>query len=61
MTISFNLNLTILALTSLQENSAKKELLRITDLFGRETAYRKHTPLFYIYDDGTVEKKIVID
>jgi len=37
-----------------------KELLNITDILGRET---KHTnqPLFYIYDDGTVEKRIVIE
>jgi hypothetical protein len=38
-----------------------RQLLRITDLLGRKTPFRKSTPLFYIYDDGTVEKKISIE
>ena len=41
-------------------NTAKK-LLMITDMLGQETPYRRNTPLFYIYDDGTVEKRIVIE
>ena len=40
--------------------NAKKTLLKVTDLLGRETK-RKNTPLFYIYDDGTVEKRITIE
>ena len=44
--------------TSIQEHTTKKELLRTIDVLGRET---KNTPLFYIYDDGTVEKRIVIE
>jgi len=39
----------------------KGNLLRITDMLGQETSYRRNTPLFYIYDDGTVEKRIVIE
>jgi peptidylprolyl isomerase len=35
-------------------------LVRITDLLGRETK-QTNQPLFYIYDDGTVEKRIVIE
>jgi len=38
-----------------------KELLRITDLLGRETKGKWNEPLFYIYDDGTVEKRITIE
>ena len=38
-----------------------KELFKTTDLFGRETKEQKNQPLFYIYDDGTVEKRIIID
>jgi hypothetical protein len=30
-------------------------------VFGQETPYRKRTPLFYIYDDGTVEKKMILE
>ena len=47
--------------TSIQEYSTKKELLKVTDLLGRETKEKKNTPLFYIYDDGTVEKKLIIE
>jgi len=38
-----------------------KKLLRIIDILGRETNLIKNTPLFYIYNDGTVEKRIVIE
>ena len=37
-----------------------KNLMKITDLLGRETK-QTNQPLFYIYDDGTVEKRIVIE
>ena len=46
--------------SSIQEHSTNKELLKVTDLLGRETK-QTNQPLFYIYDDGTVEKKIVIE
>jgi Leucine-rich repeat (LRR) protein len=36
-------------------------LVKITDMLGQETPYRKNQPLFYIYDDGIVEKRIVIE
>ena len=39
----------------------KNKLVKITDMLGQETPYRRNTPLFYIYDDGTVEKRIVIE
>ena len=42
------------------ENEANNRLVRIIDLLGQETTFQKNTPLFYIYDDGTVEKRIVI-
>ena len=48
------------ATTTIQEYTTKKELLKITDLLGRETK-QTNQPLFYIYDDGTVEKRIVIE
>ena len=31
----------------------------ITDLLGRPTKQNKNELLFYIYDDGTVEKKLI--
>ena len=41
--------------------SIKKELLKVTDLLGRETKGTKNQHLLYIYDDGTVEKRIIIE
>jgi hypothetical protein len=46
--------------TSVSELNSKRNLLKITDVLGRETKEIKHQPLFYIYDDGTVEKKIIL-
>ena len=34
---------------------------RVIDLLGRETKGTKNEVLFYIYDDGTVKKRIVIE
>ena len=41
--------------------SKEKTLIRIVDLLGREFSGVKNIPLFYIYDNGTVEKKIIIE
>jgi len=48
------------SLTYIEEHSRNKELLKVTNLLGRETK-GTNQPLFYIYDDGTVEKRIVIE
>jgi hypothetical protein len=47
--------------TSIDEIFTKKQLICIKDLLGRETKGTKNEILFYIYDDGTVEKRIVIE
>jgi len=47
--------------TNIEEHTTYKDLLKITDLLGRETKGTKNEVLFYIYDDGTVEKRIVIE
>ena len=47
--------------TSIQQYSLKKKILKVTDLLGRETKGTRNEPLFYTYDDGTVEKKIIIE
>jgi len=46
---------------SIKEHTTNKKLLKVTDLLGRETKGTKNEILFYIYDDGTVEKRIVIE
>jgi hypothetical protein len=38
---------------------SKKELIMITDLLGRPTKEIKNQLLFYIYNDGSVERKII--
>jgi len=57
-TMSFSINCNP---SSIQEYTTNKELLKVTDLLGRETKGTKNEVLFYIYDDGTVEKRIVIE
>ncbi len=44
----------------LNEHKYSKKLIRIIDMLGRETN-QINQPLFYIYDDGTVEKRITIE
>ena len=40
----------------------KRELIKIVDILGRETTNQpRNTPLIYIYNDGSVDKKIIIE
>jgi len=45
----------------IKEHTTNKELLKITDILGKETTLKNNTLLFYIYNDGTVEKKIILE
>jgi len=45
---------------SIQELNTNKKLLKVTDLLGKETKANKQI-LIHIYDDGTIEKKIVFE
>ena len=47
--------------TAINEHISNKELIKVTDILGRKTKGTKNEPLFYIYDDGTIEKKIIIE
>ena len=47
--------------TSIYEINKDKRLVKIIDILGRETKDNKNELLFYIYDNGTVEKKIIIE
>jgi len=42
-------------------NNTSKTLIKITDVLGQDTKEKANTTLFYIYDDRTVEKKIIIE
>ena len=37
-----------------------KVLINITDILGRKTTGNRNEYLLYIYDDGTVERRILI-
>ena len=41
--------------------TTNKGLLKIVDVLGRESKAKPNTPLFYIYEDGTLEKRLVIE
>ena len=38
-----------------------RKIVKIVDVLGRSSTSLKNMPLFYIYDDGSIEKKIIID
>ena len=42
-------------------NTTKGILLKVIDVLGRETKGKTNEPLFYIYEDGTVEKRITVE
>ncbi len=46
--------------TDINEIVKSRTIIKITDLLGRETK-ETNQPLFYIYDDGTVEKRIIFE
>ena len=62
VTFSTNCNYTnpCATVSAIQEHTRNKELLKVTDLLGRETK-QTNQPLLYLYDDGTVEKRIDIE
>ena len=45
--------------TAINELFLEKQLIKIVDVLGKETVQQKNTPQFYIYNDGTVEKKYI--
>jgi len=53
--------LIISSTTNVQAVNPNKELLKIVDILGRESKSQSNVLLFYIYSDGTVEKKIFIE
>jgi len=41
--------------------TTEKELIMVTDVLGRPTKENKNKLLFYIYSDGTIEKKVITE
>ena len=49
-------------LTSIGEiGLSDKKLVKVVDLLGRETLINSNQTLFFIYEDGTIEKRYIID
>ena len=49
-------------ITSLLEfNASPRTLIYIVDLMGRETTFKRNTPLIYVYDDGSTEKVFSVE
>jgi len=47
--------------SAVDEVNSIPQLKKITDVLGRNSQPKKRIPLFYIYDNGTVEKRIIIE
>ena len=43
-----------------EENKTAKRLIKITNLLGQDIQFTKGIPLYFLFEDGSVEKKIVI-
>ena len=48
-------------INSIEDINNNRELIKITDVLGRDSKEKNNVTLFYIYDDGKVEKKIIVE
>ena len=46
---------------NIPEYKSERKLLTIKDMLGRNAEVKNNSMLFYLYDDGTVEKRIIIE
>ena len=47
--------------TVVKDFTKNKELIKVIDMLGRDAKGIKNSPLLFIYDDGTIEKKIFFE
>jgi len=47
--------------SDISEIDSKRSVVKILDILGREAVEKNNRTLFYIYDDGTVERRIYLD
>ena len=52
--------ISLVSTNMIQIDNYNKRLINTIDILGKETK-QTNQPLFYIYDDGTVEKKIILE
>ena len=55
-----NLNFTFNPVSVINLNNNQKTLIKVIDILGQETNSTRNKLLFYLFDDGTVEKKVVL-
>ena len=53
--------LTATSAINITEHKPERKLLTIKDMLARKTEIKSSSMLFYLYDDGTVEKRIIIE
>jgi hypothetical protein len=47
--------------TEIEYYNSQRKLLKVMDVFGRSVTPKPNMTLFYIYSDGTTEKKLIIN
>ena len=47
--------------SSVEDYQSKRKLIKVLDVFGRSITPKPNMTLLYIYNDGTTEKKIIIN
>ena len=47
--------------SSVEDHQSKRKLIKVLGVFGRSVTPKPNMPLMYIYDDGSVEKRIIFD
>ena len=58
---SFTISINVFINLSVEEQNNNRNLINITDLLGRKTQFKKNSLLFYLFDNGEVEKKIITE
>ena len=48
------------SISAVEDYNTQRKLIKVLDVFGRSVIPKHNMTLFYIYDDGTTEKKLII-
>jgi len=59
--VGLKLQVNAVVSNTLEMEPKGKSLIKVVDVLGRETTPKNNTPLFYMYENGSVEKKIVVE
>jgi hypothetical protein len=44
-----------------ESNHEKGKLIKVVDVLGRKTEKTKNSPLFYMYENGIIEKQLIVE